>query len=154
MPNSKSRQAAANLPPKHAMDSNAAIVVVGEYVTKTGDVINDIVEMVGLPRDCVPIDVIVDNGALGASATLDVGILSGEYGDAVLGRTMPATDFVAAGAAATAGVIRRNRVNTGLVVQNVDRSVGIRFLGANPASGQTIRLTLICAPTPGALVAV
>jgi hypothetical protein len=154
MPNSKSRQAAANFPPKHAMDSNAAIVVVGEYVTKAGDVINDIVEMVGLPRDCVPVDVIVDNGALGASATLDVGILSGEYGDAVAGRTMPATDFVAAGAAATAGVIRRNRSASGLVVQNVDRSVGIRFLGANPAAGQTIRLTLICAPNPGALVAV
>ena len=67
---------------------------------------------------------------------------------------MPATDFVAAGAAATAGVIRRNRVATGLVVQTVDRSVGIRFLGANPAPGQTIRMVLLCAPNPGALVAV
>lgn len=150
MANSKSKQVVGGAPAKHAMDSNAAIVVVGEYVTKTGDVVGDIVEMVALPRDCVVIDTLVDNGALGASATLDVGVMSGDYGDAVAGRTM-GNEFNAAAAAATAGVIRRNKIASALPVQTTDKSIGIKFLGANPAVGQTIRLTLICAPNPGAV---
>lgn len=147
MANFKSKQVAGMTPAKHARDANAAIVVIGEYVTKTGDAINDIVEMAAIPADCVPIDVIVDNGALGASATLDVGILSGSYLDAGT-RTM-GNEFLAAGAAATAGVLRRNKVLSGVAVKSTDQSVGIKFLGANPATGQTIRLVLICAPNPG-----
>lgn len=148
MANSRSKQVAAGQPAAHAMEANALITVQAEYVTKTGDVINDIVEMGAIPRDCTVIDVIVDNGALGASATLDVGVLSGYYGDAVASRTM-GNEFIAAGAAATAGVLRRNKVATAVAPDTQDRSFGIKFLGANPATGQTIRATLLCAPKVG-----
>ena len=58
-------------------------------------------EMGALPADCVPVDLIVDNGALGASATLDAGILSGDFAKVDGARTM-GNEFVAAAAAATA----------------------------------------------------
>lgn len=145
MANSRSKQVVAGLAALHATEASDLVQVVAEYVTKTGDVIGDIVEMGALPRNCVVVDVIVDNGALGASATLDVGVLSGEYGDAVAGRTM-GNEFIAAGSAATAGVLRRNKVASAVASSNLDRSWGVKFLGANPATGQTIRAYLLCAP--------
>ena len=102
MPNSLSKQAAQRVPAVNALDAASLIAVTAEYVTKTGDVINDIVEMGAIPAGCVVVDLIVDNGALGASATLDAGILSGNYGDSVDGRTM-GNEFFAAAAAATTG---------------------------------------------------
>lgn len=147
MANFKSKQVAARRPAPSALDSSALVHVLGEYLTKTGDAINDIVEMGPIPAGMVPVDAIVDNGVLGASATLDVGILSGDYLDAGA-RTM-GNEFLAAGAAATAGVLRRNKVVTGIAVQLTDKSWGIKFLGANPAVGQLIRGVLICAPNPG-----
>ena len=148
MANSRSKQVAAGQPAAHALDGNALVTVIGDYTTKTGDVIGDIVEMGAIPRNCVVVDVIVDNGALGASATLDVGVLSGYYGDAVAGRTM-GNEFIAAGAAATVGVLRRTKNATAVTPDTQDRSFGIKFLGANPATGQTIRATLLCAPKVG-----
>ena len=145
MANSRSKQVVAGIAAIHPTDASALVQVVGEYVTKTGDVIGDIVEMGAFPRNCVLVDVVVDNGALGASATLDVGVMSGEYGDAVLGRTMGA-EFVQTAAAATAGVIRRNRVASGVASSNLDRSWGIKFQGANPAASQTIRAVALFAP--------
>lgn len=148
MANSRSKQVAAGQPAAHAIDANTLIAVQAEYVTKTGDVINDIVEMGAIPRNCQVIDLIVDNGALGDSATLDAGVLSGYYGDAVASRTM-GNEFIAAGAAVTAGVLRRTKNATAVTPDTQDRSFGIKFLGANPATGQTIRATLLCAPKVG-----
>lgn len=147
MANFKSKQVAAGQPAAHAIDANTLITVQAEYVTKTGDAINDIVEMGAIPRNCQVIDVIVDNGALGASATLDVGVLSGYYGD--LGARTMGNEFIAAGAAVTAGVLRRTKNATAVTPDTQDRSFGIKFLGANPATGQTIRATLLCAPKVG-----
>lgn len=144
MANFKSKQVAAGLAALHATEASDLVQVVAEYVTKTGDAIGDIVEMGALPRNCVVVDVIVDNGALGASATLDVGILSGDYGD--LGTRTMGNEFIAAGAAATAGVLRRNKVASAVASSTSDRSWGVKFLGANPAVGQTIRAYLLCAP--------
>ena len=145
MANSSSKQVAAGQPAPHAMNDSALITVVADYTTKTGDAIGDIVEMGPIPRDCIVVDVIVDNGALGASATLDVGVLSGDYADPVAGRTM-GTEFIAAGAAAAAGVLRRNKVASAVAPSTQDRSWGVKFQGANPATGQTIRAYLLCAP--------
>lgn len=145
MANFKSKQVAFGLAAVSALSASALVPVTGEYVTKTGDAINDIVEMGAIPANCVVVDLIVDNGALGASATLDAGILSGVYGDAVAGRTM-GNEFFAAQAAATAGVIRRNKSVAGVAVDSADKSWGLKFLGANPATGQTIRATLLVRP--------
>lgn len=150
MPNSRAKQPAGLDPAPSALDASALVHVVGEYLTKTGDVINDIVEMCAWPAGTVPVDVIIDNGALGASATLDVGVMSGNYLDAVAGRTMAGNEFLAAGTAAAAGVLRRNKTTAvpALAIQATDKSIGIKFLGANPAAGQLIRMVAIFAPNP------
>lgn len=147
MANFKSKQVAGQRPAPSALSAVDLVHVVGEYVTKTGDAIGDIVEMGAIPAGFVPVDVIVDNGALGASATLDVGILSGNYLDSGV-RTM-GNEFLAAGAAATAGVLRRNKPVSDIAVQQTDKSFGIKFQGANPAVGQKVRVVLLCAPNPG-----
>lgn len=151
MANFRAKQVAALKPAPHALDANSEITVIGEYLTKTGDAINDIVEMVPWPAGTVPTDVTVHNGALGASATLDVGVMSGNYLDALAGRTMAGNEFLAAGAAATAGVLRMNKTSAvaALAVQGADRSIGVKFLGANPAAGQLIRVIAKFAPNPG-----
>lgn len=147
MANFKSKQVAGSKPAPSALNASALMQVPGEYLTKAGDAIGDIVEMGPIPAGCIPVDVVVDNGPLGAGATLDVGILSGNYLDAGV-RTM-GNEFIAAGAAAAAGVLRRNKVVTAIPVQLTDKSWGIKFLGANPAAGQLIRGVLTCAPNPG-----
>lgn len=147
MANFKSKQVASLKPAPSALDASALVQVIGEYVTKTGDAINDIVEMVPWPAGTVPVDVIVDSGALGTSATLDVGVLSGKYLDSGA-RTM-GNEFLAAGAAASASVLRRNKVASALAIQATDKSLGIKFLGANPATGETIRFYALFAPNPG-----
>lgn len=141
----QSKQVRAGLPTPTAYDAAEPIFVTGEYVTATGDAINDIVEFGAIPQDCVPVDLIVDNGALGASATLDAGVISGTYGKADNARTM-GSEFFAASAAATAGVIRRSKNVNAIASDASERGWGIKFLGAAPAVGQTIRATLICRP--------
>lgn len=145
MANSKSKQVVMGQAAATPLSAVSLVAITAEYVTKTGDVIGDIVEMGALPAGCVPVDLIVDNGALGASATLDVGILSGNYDDPVAARTM-GNEFIALGAAATAGVLRRNKSVTGIASADNDRSWGIKFAGANPAASQTIRATLMVMP--------
>jgi hypothetical protein len=147
MANFPSKQVAQRTPALSALDASALVAVTAEYVTKTGDLIDDIVEMGAIPAGCIVVDLIVDTGALGASATLDAGILSGNYGDALAGRTMD-NEFFAAAAAANAGVIRRNKNVNAVPVANTDKSWGIKFKGANPAATQTIRATLLCKPAP------
>ena len=141
----QSKQVLAGLPAPTATEASRPVIVTGEYVTVTGDAINDIVEFGAIPQNCVPVDLIVDNGALGASATLDAGVISGTYGKADASRTM-GSEFFAASAAATAGVIRRSKNVNAIASDASERGWGIKFLGANPAAGQVIRATLICRP--------
>ena len=141
----QSKQVLAGLPAPTAYDASEHIVVTGEYVTVTGDAANDIVEFGAIPQNCVPVDLIVDNGALGASVMLDGGVISGTYGKADNARTM-GSEFFAASSAAVSGVLRRTK-NVNAIASNAsERGWGIKFLGANPAAGQVIRATLICRP--------
>lgn len=141
----QSKQVRAGLPTPAAYEASCPVVVTGEYVTATGDAINDIVEFGAIPQDCVPVDLIVDTGALGASAALDAGVISGAYAKADNARTM-GNELFAASAAATAGVIRRSKNVNAIASDASERGWGIKFLGAAPAVGQTIRATLICRP--------
>lgn len=141
----QSKQVVAGVATPTAYDAHRPVYITGEYVTVAGDVINDIVEMGAIPADCVPVDLIVDNGALGASATMDAGILSGDYAKVDNARTM-GNEFFAASAAATSGVIRRTKNVNAVASSQSDVGWGIKFLGANPAAGQVIRATLVCRP--------
>lgn len=128
-------------------DSSDTVAITGEYITVATDAIGDIVEMGGVPDGCIVTDVVVDNGALGASSTLDCGILSGEYAKKDNARTM-GNEFFAASASVTAGVIRRSKNVNAVVTSLSVQGWGIKFLGAVPAAGQTIRATIFVRNTP------
>lgn len=143
----QSKQVAAGYPSPSPRDAVGIIRVTGEYVTVAGDAIGDIVEMGGIPEGCVPIDLIVDNGAFGASSTMDGGVIAGAYADMDNARTM-GQEFFAASASATTGVIRRNRNVNAILPSDEVRGWGVKFLGATPAAGQTVRATLLCIAAP------
>ena len=128
-------------------DASDTIAITGEYTTVTGDAIGDIVEFGGIPDGAIVTDVIVDNGALGASSTLDCGILSGDYAKKDSTRTM-GNEFFAASASVTSGVIRRTKNVNAILTSNVVQGFGVKFLGANPAVGQVIRATIYVRSTP------
>ncbi len=128
-------------------DASETVSITGEYTVVTGDVIGDIVELGGIPDGSIVLDVIVDNGALGASSTLDCGIISGDYAAKVNARSM-GNEFFAASASATAGVIRRAKNVNAVLTSNVVQGWGVKFLGANPAAGQVIRATIFVRSTP------
>lgn len=130
--------------PDDAADTYA---ITGEYVAVATDAIGDIVEMGGIPDGCIVVDLIIDNGALGAGATLDSGILSGDYAKKDNARTM-GNEFLAAGAAATSGVLRRTKNVNAVLTSNVVQGWGVKFLGAAPAAGQLVRATLFVRSTP------
>jgi hypothetical protein len=143
----QSKQVVAGYPSPTPREAANLINITAEYTTVTGDAINDIVEMGAIPEGCVPVDLIVDNGALGADATADAGIISGEYGKKDNARTM-GNEFFAAKAVATAGVVRRDKNVNAVLASDSLRGWGIKFLGANPAAGQTVRATLVVVPAP------
>jgi hypothetical protein len=143
----QSKQVVAGYPSPTPRAAADLIHVTGEYTVVAADAIGDIVEMGAIPEGCIPLDVIVNNGALGASATLDVGILSGEYAKADGARTM-GNEFIASGAAATSGVLRMTKNPNAVLPSDELRGWGVKFLVTDPAAGQVVRATLVCVPAP------
>ena len=77
-------------------------VVLVHYTVPAGVLVNDITEACAIPHGCYVTDATVFQDAVGAGCTLDVGILSGQYGKATGTRTM-GNEIFAALAVATAG---------------------------------------------------
>lgn len=146
----QSKQVKGGYPSPTPREAAGLVAIPAEYTTVAGDAIGDIVEMGAIPEGCIVIDLIVDNGALGAGATADAGVISGDYAKVDNARTM-GNEFFAAKAVATAGVVRRDKSVTTLLPSDALRGWGVKFLGANPAAGQTVRATLVVAPAPVAM---
>jgi len=122
------------------------IVIFGDFTIPAGIASNDVVEMVPLPAGYVPVDVTVDNAALGTTMTCDVGLLSGDF-DSTGARTCGA-QFMAAQAGQTAG-IKKLAVAGGTRIAPTANTRGIGFAFttvATPTAGAVVRLTLQCRP--------
>jgi hypothetical protein len=143
---SKQVKAGAQAPsPDEAFD---VIPVTAEFVTPTGGVaIGDIIEMGALPDNCIPLDLIVHTGVLGASVTLDAGMVSGVYAKNDAARTM-GNEFLAAGVAATAVMLRCTKSLGAIAPNDSPRGWGLKVGGATTSAGITIRATLLCAVAP------
>lgn len=147
----QSRQVKAGYATPSMCDANEFYATTGEYVFKTGDAIGDIIEIGGVPPGAMVLDVIVHTGALGASVTLDAGLISGELGTTTGAARTMGNEFFAAQAAATASVIRCNKSLAALPVADINAVVqawGLKILGAAPTAGTSVRATLICQPAP------
>ncbi|MEK1928576.1 MAG: hypothetical protein AAAC47_02095 [Pararhizobium sp.] len=109
---------------------------------------NDILEMLPIPPGCRVADIIVDSDDLdtnGAPAiTIDVGVMSGEFGSTDPARTCGAEFFSASTLGQAGGVARPTLASAYRVLHSpTERSVGIKIktVAATPAAG-TIGVTL------------
>lgn len=134
------------------------IWVVGDFTVPAGFTTNDVVEMGALPGGYVPVDLIIDHVALGATVTANFGLLSGVYDSGVHGgattRTV-GTEFATAQALQTPGIKRSanagaTRIPPTLTVGGqVAEDRGFGFVATavtTPTVGATIRCTLLCRP--------
>lgn len=115
----------------------------------TGDLtLNNIIEMGPLPAGCVLVDAILDSDDLdtgSAAITLDVGIMSGDFGVVDAGRTCGAEIFAASTAAQAGGVARPTLATAFRIARSdTDRGIGIKVkvIPATAAAG-TVGLTVI-----------
>jgi hypothetical protein len=139
----------------HVYGDCAGDVVVNEYeYSLTGAlVLNDIIEIGALPAFHQVVDVILVTDDLDTDASpavkLDVGIMSGTYGDNDGSRTC-GNEFFAADTTAPAGGVARMTAKGGFRVDSVDydRGIGVKVNTA-PATGATtgkINLLVFSAP--------
>lgn len=131
---------------------NAATVVGHRFtaaIPATGDgtALNDIIEMAQIPAGCRVLDMILDSTDLdtgGPTITLDVGIMSGDWGDPDPARTCGA-EFFAASTVAQAGTAARPTLATAFRtgVATNHRSIGVKIAAAATAKAAgTIGLTV------------
>jgi hypothetical protein len=144
----KATQVAAGLPVPNADAAMDLIPIFGDFtVPAAGFASGDVVEMAPLPAGYVPVDVIADNEALGATMTFNVGILSGAYGSNDQARTCGA-EFMSAQAFQTAGIKRMSAAGGGRIAPTTaDRGIGLACTTiTTPTAGARVRLTVLCRP--------
>ena len=72
---------------KTLMGGTNACVIVGDFTVLAGALVNDVVELGAVPHASRIVDVHVFQDGVGAGCTADVGLLSGNYGEALQSRT-------------------------------------------------------------------
>ena len=115
-----------------------------EFTVNENLAIGDIVEIGVLPAEHDVADMVAVVDAMGAGVTVDVGIMSGDYGDTDQSRTS-ANEFFA-GADVAAATVARMASATGFRLDSgrKDRSIGVKIGGAGvTASGQVITLEVM-----------
>lgn len=127
------------------------IAVVGDFIVPTGFATGDVVEMGALPGSYVPVDLIVDNAAMGATVTADFGLLTGDYDSGTNGGATTRTcgaQFAAAQALGTAGIKRAAAAGAGRIAPaTADRAFGfVASTVTTPTVGAAVRFTLLCRP--------
>lgn len=143
----KAAQVVAKAPIVTADRASEVIALNGDFVIPSGFATNDVVEMAALPRGYVPVDVIVDNAALGTTMTFNCGFLSGDYDGTSQARTCGA-EFMSAQAGQTAGIKRMAVAGAGRIAATTNnRGVGFVFTSVStPTVGSAVHLTLLARP--------
>lgn len=134
---------AAFTPTPSPSGSAGIIAAFGDYTLTGSEASGDIIEMVPIPENCVPIDTIADVEDCGSTATADIGVMSGNWGAA--GTRTCGAEFSTGKAFGTAGVYRADAAGMGRIApaSNV-RSIGIKLTSVtSPTAGAKIRLTAL-----------
>ena len=146
----------------NADGANDLVPIVGDFTTVAGMLSGDIVEMVGLPANYVPVDLIIYSESLAAVVTLDIGLMSGNFGallDIAGAARTCANEAAAAANYAVAGRFVPVKKDFGLIapyagdpttvpVTTGDRGIGFKIVGTltTLVVGAKIRVTLLCRP--------
>ena len=148
----QSKQVLARNPVPNQSGFDDLMPLQAEYVVPTGGIpVNDVVEMFGISPNMRVVDAIVHNTAAGASATFDMGYLSGSYGVTTGAARTCGAEFIAAGDMNATTVKRLTKSvtadPTAAVGNLTDAAVGWGFkvTGATWAAGTIIRATLYVA---------
>ena len=149
----QSKQVKAGVPAPTPDDAVCAMAITADYVTPTGGIAaGSIIEMGAIPDNCIPVDLVVHTGALGASVTLDAGILSGNFAKKDDARTMGSEFFASAQAAATAVLLRGTKSFAAVAPNAEAKGWGLKTAGATTAAGISIRATLYVVAAPVGIV--
>ena len=131
------------------------VPITGEFVVPAGLAINDIIEMGGLPAGHIPSDVLIHWPDMDSNGTplisADVGLITGRFGDPVLGSRACGNEFVAGSQVPrTGGIDRLAKSLAGIAPTNTERGWGIKIgaAAATLATGGVIRATLYVEPAP------
>ena len=153
MANYQSKQVKAGVPAPAPSDAVCAMAITTDYVTPTGGIAaGSIIEMGAIPDNCIPVDLVIHTGILGASVTLDAGIMSGDYADTDQARTLGSEFFASAQAAATAVLLRGTKSFAAVAPSATVRSWGLKTAGATTSAGISVRATLYVVPAPVGIV--
>lgn len=138
-----------------ARDGVATVAVTTEFVIPAGLALNDIIEMGGIPAGHIPVDVVVSFPDTDSNGTplvaFDAGIISGRFGDPVLGSRACGNEFFAADTTARAGgIARANKSLAGVAPKLTEQGWGLKVqaAAATLATGGTVRATLFLASAP------
>lgn len=151
MATKQSKQVQSGYPLPTALDAVGTLTIVAEYVVPAaGAAVGDVIEMGGLPKDVIPLDMTVHNSAGAASSTVAFGLLTGTYGSLDGSRTCGA-EFIAAYGVTAAGINRMGKAVT--TYSKTDDTTGWGFVVAGAAlqAGQIIRAALFCIPAPAGI---
>lgn len=122
--------------------TDSGLVAISATYTLTGDMAaGDIIQMMDLPANAVPVDIIADWTALGAG-TIGFGLLNEGKTDLSGTPWLASTAVTAAGAArAAAGDLKTMRA---VAAANSNRALGVKVLTDTTATSGSISITLLC----------
>ena len=155
----KSKQAANRVPALSADGAADTLPLVFEHVVVTTEfALNDVIEMGALPAGMIllaPPVLVTEDLDTGATLTLDVGLMTGDYLAALDGsgaaRTCGAEFFAGTTIGQTGGLVT-SAVAAGmrLTPSLVDRSIGVKIASAaaGNVAGAKIRLHVLVAAAP------
>jgi len=122
-----------------------------EMSVPAGTPTTDIIEIGSIPPNCRVIDAILDlGGALGTTAVLDVGVMTGTPQDTVAARTCGAEFFTGvSGTGAAPGIVSRMSAVTGFRVNPApaERGIGLKFTTRTVGTAALVALTVFLATT-------
>ena len=146
----------------NANGANVAVPVVGDFVVPASMAANDVIEFVAIPSGYVPVDFILSIDAIAAVATMDIGVITGNFGallDVAGAARACGSEGSAAAAGAAAAVLRMTKIQLAVLaptlgdptttpVTSGDRGFGVRLLAgfATPTVGARMRMTLLVRP--------
>jgi hypothetical protein len=138
-----------------ARDGVGTVAHTVEFVVPAGLALNDIIEMGGLPAGHIPVDLIVSFPDADSNGTptvaFDAGLITGRFGDSVLGSRACGSEFFAADTSARAGgVARVNKSLAGIAPTTTEQGWGLKVqaAAATLATGGRIRATFFYVSAP------
>lgn len=119
------------------------------YTVPTSITAGDIIELAPIPPGCRVVDIVLDSADLDTGSpaiVLDVGIMSGEWGDPANDRTVGAEFFSASTVAQAGGVVRPTLASAyKQAASDKARSIGVKVAtAAATAQAGEIGLTVHC----------